>query len=101
MIADVLIGDYSSIIGEFCAFNKPIITFKVPDSERTIPEIQELLKEISLQINDKEELENAIKLSIDNPNDKAANRDRANKILFYALDGQAGIRAAEEIKSYL
>ncbi len=32
---------------------------------------------------------------------KADERENANKILFYALDGQAGKRAAEEIKSYL
>ncbi|MCW8849991.1 MAG: CDP-glycerol glycerophosphotransferase family protein, partial [Melioribacteraceae bacterium] len=101
MISDVLIGDYSSIIGEFCAFNKPIITFKVPDSDRTIPEIQSLLKNISIQINNFEELENAITFSFENPNDKAAERESANKILFYALDGQAGKRAAEEIKSFL
>ncbi len=69
MIADVLIGDYSSIIGEFCAFNKPIITFKVPDSDRTIPEIQTLLKNISIQINNFDELENAIKFSLENPDE--------------------------------
>lgn len=101
MIADVLIGDYSSIIGEFCAFNKPIITFKVPDSDRTIPEIQNLLKKISLQIEKFDELPEAIDFSLSNPTDKQSEREKANEILFLELDGKAGKRAAAEIKAYL
>ena len=101
MIADVLIGDYSSIIGEFCSFNKPIITFKVPNSDRTIPEIQSMLAKISIQINSKDELPAAIENCIKNPSLNSANRVEANKIMFYALDGLAGKRAADTIKKYL
>ena len=101
MIADLLVGDYSSIIGEFCAFDKPIITFKVPDSDRTIPEIQQLLKNISIQVDNFEELKTAIIESLKNPDEKSEQRKEANKILFYKLDGQAGKRAADEIKRLL
>ena len=101
MIADILIGDYSSIIGEFCALNKPIITFKVPNSDRTIPEIQSMLARISTQITSFDELPNAIENCIKNPSLNAANRIEANKIMFYALDGLAGKRAADLIKKYL
>ena len=101
MISDLLVGDYSSIIGEFCAFDKPIITFKVPDSDRTIPEIQKLLKNISAQVNNFDELKNAIAKSFENPVEKSKQRQEANEILFYELDGQAGQRAADEINRLL
>lgn len=99
MIADLLVGDYSSIIGEFCAFDKPIITFKVPDSDRTVPEIQRLLKKISNQVTNFEELKIEIFKSLKNPDEKTKERQEANKVLFYKLDGLAGKRAAEEIKN--
>lgn len=99
MIADVLVGDYSSIIGEFCAFDKPIITFEVPESERTIPEILQLIKSISIQINDFDEIHEALERCIRNPNEKQKERQEANNTLFYKLDGLAGKRAAEFILS--
>jgi hypothetical protein len=101
MISDILVGDYSSIIGEFCAFNKPIITFKVPSSDRTIPEIDELIKSISIQVDSFSELKKAIDYSLMNPIEKSDERLKANKILFYKLDGQAGERAATEILGLL
>lgn len=97
MLADLLVGDYNSLIGEFCAFNKPIITFKVPESSRTIPEILSMLKRISIQVESFDELKNAIRISLMNPQEKSQERLNANKILFLKLDGQAGKRAAEKI----
>ena len=101
MLSDILIGDYSSIIGEFCAFDKPIITFKVPESDRTIPEIITLIKSISLQVDNEDELFNAIKKCLKNPQEKSDARRKANKLLFYKLDGKAGERAASEIKKFM
>ena len=101
MISDVFIGDYNSLIGEFCAFNKPIITFNVPESERTIPEVIELIRSISIQINNFDEIEPAISHCLNNPNEKSAERKKANDVLFYKLDGRAGERAAKVIKSLL
>lgn len=100
MIADFFVGDYSSIIGEFCAFNKPIITFKVPKSDRTIDEIDELIKSISIQIDSFSQLIPAINYYEENPKYKSENRITANKILFLRLDGKAGERMAEEIRRY-
>lgn len=97
MIADLFVGDYSSIIGEFCALDKPLITFKVASYDRSIPEVQELIKKISIQINNFNEIYDAIKISLKNPLDKTKERKEANEILFYKLDGEAGKRAAQEI----
>ncbi len=98
MIADIFVGDYNSLIGEFCAFNKPIITFKVADSKRAITDVKELIKKISIQIKDFDEIYSAIERSIDNPDEKSVERQNANNILFYKLDGKAGERAADIIK---
>ena len=97
MIADVFVGDYSSIIGEACGLNKPIITFRVPESKRSIKEITEMIESISIRINEFDELQKAIEQSLSNPDELKHEREKANKIMFYALDGNAGKRAAEEI----
>ncbi len=101
MIADIFVGDYNSMIGEFCAFDKPIITFKVPKSKRVIPEVREMIKKISYQINEFDEIYSAINYCLLNPNEKSEARKKANEIMFYKLDGKAGQRAASIIKSYL
>ncbi|MCB9206848.1 MAG: CDP-glycerol glycerophosphotransferase family protein [Ignavibacteriales bacterium] len=97
MIADIFVGDYNSLIGEFCSFDKPIITFKVPDSDRSIPEVKELIKKISIQIDEFSEIKEAINKCIQFPTEKSEERQKANKILFYKLDGLAGKRAADII----
>ncbi len=97
MIADVFIGDYNSLIGEACALDKPIITFRVPESQRSIKAVSEMIASISTQIDQFNELEEAIAYSLDNPNDKKYKREEANKIMFLALDGSAGKRAADVI----
>lgn len=97
MIADVLVGDYSSIIGEFCAFDKPIIAFEVNESDRTIPDIVKLIKSISYQIKEFDQLNKALEYCLTQPNEKQKERQAANQILFYKLDGLAGKRAADSI----
>jgi CDP-glycerol glycerophosphotransferase (TagB/SpsB family) len=101
MISDILFGDTSSIIAEFCALDKPIITFRVPEAGRSIPEIREMIKSISIQIDNFDEVYDAIKRCLENPNEKSAQREAANKIMFGNLDGKAGKRAAREIEKLL
>lgn len=101
MIADVFIGDYNSLIGEACALNKPIITFRVPESRRSIKEITEMIESISIRINEFDEIHSAIEQSLKNPDELKSAREAANKIMFLALDGNAGQRAADEIRRLL
>jgi len=101
MISDIFVGDYNSLIGEYCALNKPIITFRVPDSKREIPEIKSLIQSISLQIDEFDEIHSVIKRSLENPREKEAERKAANEIFYLALDGKAGERAAKIIRRYL
>lgn len=100
-IADVMIGDYSSIMGEFCALDKPIVSFKVTPGKRAIPEILELINKISIQVDTFDDMVTAIERSLGNPGELSSTRQAANKIMFDALDGEAGKRAAEQIIKYL
>lgn len=101
MIADVFIGDYNSLIGEACALDKPIITFRVPESKRSITEITEMIESISIRINEFDELGIAIDQSLNHPDELKSEREKANKIMFLGLDGNAGKRAAAEIMKLL
>ena len=98
IVADVLVGDTSSIIAEFCALDKPIITFKVNKTGRFLLEISDLLKKISIQVNDLPTLKDAIQQCLKHPEKQRADRQQANKLMFDKLDGSAGKRAAEIIK---
>lgn len=97
MIADVCIGDASSILAECCALDKPMITFKMPEGKRTVPHVHKMIREFSLQIEHVHELGGAIKQCLAAPNAKQAQRAEANRIMFDQLDGLAGRRAANEI----
>jgi len=97
MLADVCIGDASSILAECCALDKPIITFKMPEGKRTVAHVHDMIRNFSLQITDASELNHAIEQCLANPTAKQAQRAEANRIMFDELDGHAGKRAADEI----
>ncbi len=98
LISDVFVGDYNSMIGEFCALDKPLIIFKTPDSDRSIPAVKQLLASIGIQVTDFDEIEAAIERCLANPDELSEARKKANQLMHYKLDGRAGQRAAEIIK---
>lgn len=98
MITDVMIADTSSIIAEFCALNKPIITFRVPEIRRLTSEITMMLDEISFRIDSFDELKDVLNESIRNPDLHKSKRMYYNKLMFDDLDGQASTRATNIIK---
>ena len=97
-VADICIGDTSSILAECCALDKPIITFKVADGKRTDKEVKQLISEFTTQINSFNELDENIELLLTNPDMKKVQRANANKVMFDLLDGKAGLRAANHLK---
>jgi len=97
MIADVCIGDASSILAECCALDKPMITFRMPEGKRTVPHVHKMIRDFSLQIEHVGELDNAIGQCLAEPDARQARRAEANRIMFDQLDGLAGKRAADEI----
>jgi CDP-glycerol glycerophosphotransferase (TagB/SpsB family) len=97
MLADVCIGDVNSLIAEFCLLDKPIVTFRVPTTPRTMPDVIELIDRISTRIDTFEELAPAVKDALNDPSRLAAQRKDAVRVLLGEADGKAGLRAAGEI----
>jgi len=98
MIADVMVCDMSSIIAEFCALDKPIVTFRVPDGKRPSHEVKAMLEEISIRVDTFDEMVAAINDSLLNPQKLLAQRQKYNRVMFDELDGKAGLRAASFIR---
>lgn len=101
LVSDCLVGDMSSIIAEFCALDKPMVTFRVPRGSRVLPEIEAMLEEISVRIDRSSELFKAIEVCLENPNAQREFRQKAIATIFGSLDGKAGLRAAEIIRKWV
>jgi hypothetical protein len=101
LISDVCIGDTSSILAECSALKKPIITFRLPDGERTVQKTKEIIKSISHRIDNADELSDAIKYVLAHPDEKKSEMEIANEIMFDLLDGNAAKRAADFILDYV
>ena len=97
MISDVMVADMSSIIAEFCALDKPLITFKIYEGKRISPEIISMLEKISFRVDTFEQVVEALKKAVTNPNKHTNQRKKYNKIMFDTLDGRAGERIANII----
>lgn len=98
MLADLMVADASSIIAEFCSLNKPLVTFKTQQTPKLTPEIQNLIKDISFQINDFPELKSTIELAFSNFETKQSAYTKYNQMMFDKLDGNHGKKAASLIK---
>ncbi len=94
---DVCIVDTSSIIAECTALNKALISWILPDTERSVPEVKQILEDISIRISSFAELEPAIQAALADPQKYEQARFRANAIFFDRLDGKAGLRTADAI----
>jgi CDP-Glycerol:Poly(glycerophosphate) glycerophosphotransferase len=96
-LADVCIGDTNSLLAEFCLLDKPIITFRVPATARTMADVTDLIEKISIRIDTFEELAPAVEKLLKNGDDLSARRKEAVTITLGQPDGKAGLRAAGEI----
>lgn len=96
-LADIVIGDTSSLLAEACALDKPIITWQTGRARRSLEKIDQILRSISLRIDGWEQLQPAIERLLRDPELLRSARAEANKLMFDELDGRAGKRAAREI----
>lgn len=96
-LADICIGDTSSLLAECCALHKSIIIFRTSKSRRSLEEIDQLLAQMSLAIHEFAELKPSIRKCLETPGLLREGQQKANAIMFDTLDGKAGERAAAEI----
>ena len=95
MLADVCIGDTNSLLAEFCMLDKPIITFRVQSTPRTMPDITALIENISERIDTFDEVGPAVERVLAGPEQLAGKRREAVRTTLGQPDGKAGLRAAK------
>jgi CDP-glycerol glycerophosphotransferase (TagB/SpsB family) len=100
-ISDLLVGDCSSIIGEFCVLDRPMVTFRIGVAKRSLPEISDLLDAISRRIDHPDDLAEAIGDGLKHPDRRSEERRKASRLMFDDLDGKAGQRAAAIIRDLI
>ncbi len=100
LLSDVCVGDTNSLIAEFCLLDKPVITFRVPPTIRTMPDVIELIEKVSIRIDAFSEIENAIARALNNPGEFAQARKELTDLMLDNRDGNAGLRVAEEILKF-
>lgn len=101
VIADLLVSDTSSIIGEYCTLNKPIITFRIEERGRLNPEIIAMLDEISFRIDDFNELKNMVTKALNDSYKHSEKRIYYSSRMFKNLNGTAGKEAAKVIEEHI
>ncbi len=97
MLADVCISDTTSLIAEFCLMDKPIITFRVAKTARTMPDVMQMIESVSARIDAFEELQPAITDALRSPDRLKTRRANVVRTMVNPFDGKAGQRAAQEI----
>lgn len=101
MLADILLCDTSSIIAEFCALDKPIITFLVHDGPRLTPDIMSMISDMSTQINHITELDAAVNCYLEQPDMKRDERQKWRRIMFDDITISHGKKAAQIICEFI
>ena len=101
LAADMLVGDTSSVLAEFCALEKPIITFTVDKGARLTPEIRTMIADISLQIENTVEIPMAVEQYEKNPSLKQAQRQHWTGIFFDDVNVSHGQKAAAVLNDWV
>ncbi len=101
LVADFLISDTSSVMAEFCALNKPVITFAVKEGRRLTREITKMIQDISVQIESVEDLEGALEIYKEEPALRQKERLYWTRIFFGDINQSHGEKTARVINDFL
>ncbi len=88
--ADLMLADFSSMITDFILLNKPVVTFKNPDS---LPHL--------INVDNKSEIEIAIKLGLSRPNSLMKEIHQYAKNTHPYTDGKSSARVIDAIEKKL
>ncbi|MDD3806632.1 MAG: CDP-glycerol glycerophosphotransferase family protein [Candidatus Marinimicrobia bacterium] len=100
LLADLTISDTSSIIGEFIALDKRIITFKSHEAPRKPKELEDILQKAGYGVETFEELKKVLLTYLSGDDPYQESRRELRDMMFCNL-GTAGKKAAEIINKYL
>ena len=100
-LSDVLISDTSSIIAEYCPLYKPIICFKTDNAKRTAPDVSEIIDNISLKVNDFEELLSKLTDELSDPDKRKKEQKKAVKLFFDDDKPNKGEKASRIIQNFI
>jgi len=99
LASDLTISDTSSIIGEFIALDKRIITFRRGEARRKPGNMDSILDETGYRVDSFNELKELLPKYLTGDDPFLHNRRKLKDLMFCNL-GKAGEKAAEIIKSY-
>lgn len=101
LLADLMICDTSSVMAEFCALDKPMISFRIQEGPRLTQVIKNMISEISTQINHIEELDDRISQYMSHPDLKRTDRQRWRQQIYEDTSVSHGKKTADAINSFL
>lgn len=101
LLADVLVGDTSSLIAEYCVLDRPVVTFRVPVAGRLTPEIHQILGEVSFRVDTFDELRDALPRALAQPSLHASQRRHLVQVALGTVEPGQGRRAASLIADVL
>ena len=89
------------LVAEFCALNKPIITFRLSAAKRYPAELEQILDAVSIRINYFEELNKVLTDITLRGDSKKEERARYTDTMFAELNGRHAEIMAAEIRMFL
>ncbi len=97
-VADLLVGDYSSVMTSYSLLDRPIVFFNDPEFQFSIAELKQVFIEAAHSFSDMEGLLPACIDALNNPEAKFVGR-RTMRQTFYNNEGHSGTFTAKHART--
>ncbi len=96
-IADLLVGDYSSVMTTYSLLDRPIVFFNDPEFEFSIPNLKQVFIDASYSFSDVDTLVQACRTAFSDPASRSTGRANMRRT-FYANEGHSAEYMAKMIR---